>query len=79
MGLLGVKKILWYQEVPFPLVIVHVGINEVGKCSHVVLEENVMLLGRRFKTRTSKVAFSEVLPVLHTAPATQAHITSLGM
>lgn len=48
---------------------VHVGTNNVEKCSYVVVEGKISLLGRRLKARTSKVAFLEVLPVLHAEPA----------
>ena len=46
--------------------LVHVGNKDVGKCSHEVVEAKFWLLGKKLKARTSKVAFSEVLPVPHT-------------
>lgn len=45
---------------------VNIGTNNVGRCSHMVLEEKFTLLDKIFKTRTSKVAFSKVLPIPYT-------------
>lgn len=59
-------------------VVVHVGTNDVGKCSREVLEQKFRLLGRRLKARTSKVAFSEVLPVPRVGPERQSQIRSLN-
>nr|GFB50161.1 hypothetical protein [Tanacetum cinerariifolium] len=68
-------------------VVVHVGTNDVGKCSRAVLEAKFSravleakfrLLGRKLKSRTPKVAFSEVLPVPRAGPARQAELRGLN-
>lgn len=61
-----------------PVVVVHVGTNDVGKAKQSVLEAKFRLLGRRLKSRTSKVAFSEVLPVPRAGPTRQAELRSLN-
>ena len=59
-------------------VVVHVGTNNMGKCSREVLEAKFRLLRRKLKAKTSKVAFSEVLTVPRTRPARQAELRSLN-
>ena len=60
-------------------VVVHVGTNNVGKCSHEALEAKFRLSRRKLKARTSKVAFSEVLPVPHAGLARQAQLWGLNV
>lgn len=53
------------------MVMMHVGINVMGKYSCDVLEAKCRLLHRVLKARASKVAFSDMLPVPPTRPAKQ--------
>ncbi|XP_075774322.1 uncharacterized protein LOC142825946 [Pelodiscus sinensis] len=61
-----------------PVVVVHVGTNDVGKSRRDVLEAKFRLLGKRLKSRTSMVAFSEMLPVPRAGPGRQAELQSLN-
>ena len=45
-------------------VVIHVGTNDIGKKRDEVLKCEFRELGRRLKNRTSRVAFSGLLPVL---------------
>uniref|UniRef100_A0A8C3F4Q9 SGNH hydrolase-type esterase domain-containing protein n=1 Tax=Chrysemys picta bellii TaxID=8478 RepID=A0A8C3F4Q9_CHRPI len=62
-----------------PVVVVHVGTNDIGKGRRDVLEAKFRLLGKRLKSRTSMVAFSEMLPVPHTGPGRQAELQCLNV
>lgn len=46
-----------------PVVMVHISTSDIGKCRWLVLQEEMRLLGRMLKSRTPKVASSEMLPV----------------
>lgn len=46
-----------------PVLVGHVGTSDVGKGRREVLEATFRLLGRRLKSRTAVVVFSEMLPV----------------
>uniref|UniRef100_A0A8C3F9E0 Uncharacterized protein n=1 Tax=Chrysemys picta bellii TaxID=8478 RepID=A0A8C3F9E0_CHRPI len=61
-----------------PVVVEHVGTNDIRKDRRDVLEAKFRLLGKRLKSRTSMVAFSEMLPVPHAGPSTQAELQSLN-
>ena len=61
-----------------PVVVVHVGTNDIGKGRRDALEAKFRLLGKRLKSRTSMVAFSEMLPVPHAGPGRQAELQSLN-
>ena len=61
------------------VVVVHVGTNDVGKGRRDVLEAKFRLLGKRLKSRTSMVAFSEMLPVPCAGPGRQAELQSLNV
>lgn len=51
------------------MVVVHEGTNDMGKGSREVLEGKFRLLGKNLKSKTTMVAFSEILPVPRTGPA----------
>ncbi|XP_072136864.1 protein ABHD14A-like isoform X2 [Mobula birostris] len=53
------------QEGKQPEVVIHVGTNDIGRKKDEVLKCEFRELGRRLKNRTSRVAFSGLLPVLH--------------
>lgn len=53
------------------MVVVHVGTNDTGKGRRDVLEAKFRLLGKRLKSRTSMVAFPEMLPVPRAGPGRQ--------
>ncbi|XP_050804876.1 uncharacterized protein LOC127048856 [Gopherus flavomarginatus] len=61
-----------------PVVVVHVGTNDIGKGRKDVLEAKFKLLGKRLKSRTSMVAFSEMLPVPRSGPGRQAELQRLN-
>uniref|UniRef100_A0A8C3IA66 SGNH hydrolase-type esterase domain-containing protein n=1 Tax=Chrysemys picta bellii TaxID=8478 RepID=A0A8C3IA66_CHRPI len=61
-----------------PVVVVHVGTNDIGKGRRDVLEAKFRLLGKRLKSRTSMVAFSEMLPVPRAGLGRQAELQSLN-
>ncbi|XP_064417904.1 uncharacterized protein LOC135358278 [Latimeria chalumnae] len=46
-----------------PVVVVHVGTNNIGRTRPEVLRANFIDLGRQLRKRTSRVVFSEILPV----------------
>ncbi|XP_053160636.1 uncharacterized protein LOC128348917 [Hemicordylus capensis] len=56
------------------VVVVHVGTNDVGKCSREVLEAKFRLIGSILKSRTPKLAFSEMLPVARASTVRQAEL-----
>ena len=59
-------------------VVDHISTNDVEKCSCEVLEAKFRLFGRKLKARTSKAAFSEVLPVPPAGPDRQAELKGLN-
>lgn len=60
------------------MVVVHVGANDMGKCSPKDLEVKFRLLDRMLKTGTSKVVFSDMLLVPHAGPASQVQLCALN-
>jgi lysophospholipase L1-like esterase len=57
---------------------VHVGTNDIGRCKRSVLINNFRDLGSKLKARTSKVVFSEILPVPRATPERQREIRELN-
>jgi len=49
--------------VELPEVVVHIGPNDIGRKSDEVLQQQFMELGRKLKSRTSRVVISGLQPV----------------
>ena len=60
-----------------PAVMVHVGTNDIGRGRWRVLND-FKDLGAKFMNRTSKVVFSEILPVPRATPERQREIREVN-
>ena len=57
-----------------PVVMVHVGTNDIGKGRFEVLQEKFVDLAEKIRSRTSKVVFSRILPVPRASRGKQSFI-----
>uniref|UniRef100_A0A8C4RFU8 Uncharacterized protein n=1 Tax=Erpetoichthys calabaricus TaxID=27687 RepID=A0A8C4RFU8_ERPCA len=69
---------LWARAGVDPVVIVHVGTDDMHKGSLSVLQTKFKELGAMLRSRTDEVVFSEVLPVPHANPGKIEEIKKLN-
>ncbi|XP_072558777.1 uncharacterized protein [Paramormyrops kingsleyae] len=61
-----------------PVVVVHVGTNDIGKGRRAVLQDKFIEVANKLRSRTSMVVFSEILPVPRASEAKLAEIRRLN-